>query len=452
MRTRLIALSCLAVASAVLGNNPVLAQSISGGTIAGVVKDPSGATVPGATLKLRNAVTSYEQTATSDASGAYRFNNVPLNTYRLSTTAPGFSALTQTINVASTVPLTSDVVLMMAEVSTSVDVVETAGAVVLNEPSAHTDADTMIFSKLPSFDPAAGLSSVINNSTGGTSGDANGFFHPLGDHAQVSFVIDGQPISDQQSKVFSTQIPANAIQNHGADYRRSRCPVRRQVEPGGERHDEIRAWEPRSLSAASRPTGVRSGLGVRTPTSASALPKFGNFIAINGMRTGHFLDTPEFLPIHDIGNNENIFDRLDYQPDAERCVPPESVRGPQLVPGSEQLRPAQPGPETTRDDLERRAGLSAHLRLAIAADGEPVRAARPGQLLWKPRSVRRYSGDDVAEPLPDQLRREGRSGRTRTDRHNLKFGTQIQQTRLLENFALGITDPTSNPVCLGCRR
>ena len=33
------------------------------------------------------------------------------------------------------------------------------------------------------------------------------------------------------------------------------------------------------------------------------------------MRTGHFLDTPEFLPIHDIGNNETIFDRMDYQPD-----------------------------------------------------------------------------------------------------------------------------------------
>ncbi len=39
--------------------------------------------------------------------------------------------------------------------------------------------------------------------------------------------------------------------------------------------------------------------------------KLGNFIAVNGVRTGHFLDTPEFLPIHDIGNNENIFDRVD---------------------------------------------------------------------------------------------------------------------------------------------
>ncbi len=69
------------------------------------------------------------------------------------------------------------------------------------------------FSKLPTFDASAGLSSIINNSTGGTAADANGFFHPLGDHAQVSFVIDGQPISDQQSKVFSTQLPPDAIQS-----------------------------------------------------------------------------------------------------------------------------------------------------------------------------------------------------------------------------------------------
>ena len=35
------------------------------------------------------------------------------------------------------------------------------------------------------------------------------------------------------------------------------------------------------------------------------------------------------------------------------------------------------------------------------------------------------------------------------DADSLKFGTQIQQTRLLENFSLGITNPDLNPVCLG---
>src|SRR5260370_33651477 len=67
--------------------------------------------------------------------------------------------------------------------------------------------------KLPAVDPGAGLAQALVYSTGGVAADANGFFHPLGDHAQVSFVVDGQPISDQQSKLFSTQLPTSAIQS-----------------------------------------------------------------------------------------------------------------------------------------------------------------------------------------------------------------------------------------------
>jgi hypothetical protein len=43
--------------------------------------------------------------------------------------------------------------------------------------------------------------------------DSNGLFHGLGDHASNSFSVDGQPITDQQSKVFSNQIPADSIQS-----------------------------------------------------------------------------------------------------------------------------------------------------------------------------------------------------------------------------------------------
>ena len=42
-------------------------------------------------------------------------------------------------------------------------------------------------------------------------------------------------------------------------------------------------------------------------------PKWGNFIAVNGLNTGRFLDGPEFAVMHDKGNEENVFDRLDYQ-------------------------------------------------------------------------------------------------------------------------------------------
>jgi hypothetical protein len=76
---------------------------------------------------------------------------------------------------------------------------------------------------------------------------------------------------------------------------------------------------------------TRSGLGVSPPhgqittsygsfgTSnagfdlAYGSQKWGNFIAANGLDTGRFLDGPEIGVQHDKGNQENIFDRIDYQ-------------------------------------------------------------------------------------------------------------------------------------------
>ena len=447
MKIRSITLSCMALGAALFAVSSALAQSISGGTITGVVKDPSGATVPGAVLKLRNAVTSYEQSAASDDTGSYRFNNVPLNTYQLTTTALGFSAASQTINVANAVPLAADVTLMMGEVSTSVNVVETAGAVVMNEPNAHTDADTMIFSKLPSFDPAAGLSSVINNSTGGTSSDANGFFHPPGDHAQVSFVIDGQPISDQQSKVFSTQLPANAVQNlqlitgaPDAQY--------------GDKSSLVVNATTKSGLGATRPSGSIEtfwgsfGTWGENATYATGTPKFGEFIAIDTVRTGHFLDTPEFLPIHDIGNNETIFDRMDYQPDGRDAF------HLNLYVARNWFQVPNDYDQLSQDQKQR-------VMTWNVAPGYQHTFGTQALLTINP-FVRRdqvnYYGS--RNPLADNpaaisqtrfLTNYGMKADLAIThgRNNVKFGTQLQQTRLLENFSMGITNPNLNPVCLG---
>src|SRR5262249_38324534 len=144
--------------------------------------------------------------------GTFRFTNVPQNPYHLEITAPGFDTFAQDLSVRSAVAMQVKAALTVAGSNTSVTV-EAAGADLLElHPSAHTDVDRSQFSKIPAIDPGAGLSQAIVYSTGGVAADANGFFHPMGDHAQVSFVVDGQPISDQQSKVFSTQLPTSAIQ------------------------------------------------------------------------------------------------------------------------------------------------------------------------------------------------------------------------------------------------
>src|SRR5205823_1294360 len=82
-----------------------------------------------------------------------------------------------------------------------------------NDPTFHTDVDRQLFDKLPLESQSSSLSSLVTLATPGIAADSNGLFHGMGDHAENSFSVDGQPITDQQSKVFSNQIPLDAVQS-----------------------------------------------------------------------------------------------------------------------------------------------------------------------------------------------------------------------------------------------
>jgi hypothetical protein len=182
------------------------------GTIEGTVVDPTGASVSNAEVTAHNPVRGYSQTVKSSSDGAFRLTNLPRNPYHLEVKASGFSTFSQEIDIRNAIPIQVKASLALAGAQTSV-IVEGAAEAIEVDPSAHVDVDRSQLQRMPAFDPAGSLSQAIVYSTGGVAADGNGFFHPLGDHAQVSFVVDGQPISDQQSKVFSTQLPTSAIQN-----------------------------------------------------------------------------------------------------------------------------------------------------------------------------------------------------------------------------------------------
>src|SRR5262249_2477649 len=97
-------------------------------------------------------------------------------------------------------------------VNTEVNI-QSSEAVLENVPAPHTDVDESLIARLPVRSPGSGLSDVVTFAAPGVAADSNGLFHPLGDHAQTSIVIDNQAISDQSSKAFSTQVPVNAIQS-----------------------------------------------------------------------------------------------------------------------------------------------------------------------------------------------------------------------------------------------
>src|SRR5579883_1730275 len=428
-----------------LTGSVLYAQSISSGTVQGTITDPSGALVVGAEVRLAHPVTNFQQTVTTDNSGAYRFTNVPMNEYQLSVKAMGFAPDSEHVDVRSTLPITLNITLKVATETTSVTV-EAAGAQVETDTSTHQDVDRSTFLKLPTFDPGGALNQAITYSTGAVAADANGFFHPVGDHADTSYMIDGQPITDQQSKTFSTQIPLNALQNMqlitgavNAEY--------------GDKTSLVVNASTRSGLGATKPFGSIDsswssfGTWAENASLGFGSPAFGNFLPLNGVRSGRFLDTPELLPIHDIGNNESIFDRLDWQPTPVDAVHFDlfAVRNWFQVPNSlDQLSQDQkqrvltwniaPGYQHT---------FSAHTLFTL----NPY--VRRDQVNYYA-SRNTFADTPVSASQKRFLTNLGvKADIAHTHgRHDIKAGLQIQQWRLDERFQFGITDPAYNPVCL----
>ena len=285
------------------------AQSNSG-TVSGVVTDPSGAVVPGATVMIQNPVSQYSRTATTDKSGHFQFPNLPFNPYHLTVAMSGFGTFVQDVDVSSVVPINLTVPLNVSAASSTVTV--EGEDLIENDPTFHTDVDRGLFQKLPLESQSSSLSSLVTLASPGVAADSNGLFHGLGDHASNSFSIDGQPITDQQSKVFSNQLPSNSIQS---------LEVISGAPPAeyGDKTSLVINVTTRSGQGLTKPVGnITSSYGTFGSATGSidlgyGGQNWGNFFELDGLNTGRFLDPPEFAAFHDKGNEQNIFDRIDRQ-------------------------------------------------------------------------------------------------------------------------------------------
>lgn len=425
-------------------------------------------------VTIENPVSHYTRQTTTDSLGNFDFANVPYNNYHVTASASGFSSASQDTDVRSAVPLQIKFALQLGAAASSVTV-EAGTDLVETETSTHTDVDRAVIDKLPVESQSSSLSSIITLSSPGVAADSNGLMHGLGDHAENSFSLDGQPIDDQQSKVFSNEIPSDAVQSleviEGA--------------PPAEFGDKT------SLIIV---IATRSGLGVNPPhgdvtasygTFGTGNGKFdlafggkavGNFISLSGLDTGRFLDTPEFQVYHDHGNEANLFDRFDFKTsdansfaldfgytrswfqnpnsfDAQTAdawsglVVNNGGLGPNGLPVGDtdqrsKIRTFNIAPTWTRL-------LNPNTVLTVGG------FARQDQYNYFP------SRDPFADFIPDlqdetigQNRRLTNLG-LRSDVsyikgiHNLKAGVTYQNTILTEADSFGIVDPLFNPVCLG---
>ena len=306
-------LAALAVVFCLVLGLSAYAQSGGNSTsVTGTVSDPSGAVVANATVEIRNPVSAFSRSTTTDSSGKFSIPNVPFNPYHVTVTAEGFNPYSQDIDVRSSVPVNLGIGLKVGTSRESVTVEATGGDLIENDPTFHTDIDRDLFDKIPLESVSSSVSSLVTLSSPGIAADSNGLFHGLGDHAENSFSVDGQPITDQQSKVFSNQIPLDSIQS---------MEVISGAPPAeyGEKASVVINVTTRSGQGVTTPHGsVTASYGSFGTSSAGfdlayGGANWGNFISANGLNSGRFLDPPEFTVIHAKGNEENIFDRVDFQ-------------------------------------------------------------------------------------------------------------------------------------------
>jgi hypothetical protein len=291
----------------------VYAQSGGSSTsVTGTVVDPTGAVVGNATVVIHNPVSGFNRSTATDNAGKFSIPNIPFNPYHLEINGSGFAPYSQDVDVRSVVPVSLNITLQVKGSAETVTV-EGAGQDLLEKTSTfHTDVDRDLFDKMPLESRTSSVSSLVTLSSPGIAADSNGLFHGLGDHAENSFSVDGQPITDQQSKVFSNQIPLDSIES---------MEVISGAPPAefGEKTSVVINVTTRSGQGMTSPKGSvtasygsfgTADLGINFGYGGQ---KWGNFISASGLNSGRFLDPPEFAVIHDKGNEENLFDRVDFQ-------------------------------------------------------------------------------------------------------------------------------------------
>ncbi|HWP83895.1 MAG TPA: carboxypeptidase-like regulatory domain-containing protein, partial [Terriglobia bacterium] len=95
----------------------------TGGSILGEVRDESGASIPGATIRVTNVETGITRTTATDAAGRYRVPNLPVGSYQLEASFPGFKSVTRTgISLAIGQDAVVNLALQVGDVAERVEV------------------------------------------------------------------------------------------------------------------------------------------------------------------------------------------------------------------------------------------------------------------------------------------------------------------------------------------
>lgn len=428
-----------AAAAAVL-SSALLAQNTA--TIAGSVADPSGAAIPAALVVVENSVTKFHTQSETDSSGAFAVRNIPFHTYTVSVRRAGFQPHAETVSLRSAVPVELNVRLALAASAESVTV--TASSELLVDPEetgTHIQMNQADIERLALQTGNKGIESVIVSFPGFVQ-NANGAIHPRGAHNQMTFVIDGMPISDQLTGAFANAVDPNIVQT--VELFTGNVPVEYGAKVSGVANITTKSGlgTGRRFSGNVLLNAARFDLLSQVTQVAGEQGRFGYSAIVNTSKSNRHLDSVSLDNLHNGGNNQRGFLRLDWQAGPRDILRLNAMSGRssyQLA----NLRSQHANGMDQRQLLRDASGSLGWVRTIDARTTlESTTSYRSTVAQLSP-----SAGDTpVTASQARHLSTFTTGARLNAIRgpHNLRLGFDVQRFPVSEHFTFGITEPGFN--------
>ena len=409
---------------------PLFAQSRIG-TVQGMVKDPTGALVRNAKVTVTQPLTGYNQTVQTDEQGSFKLVNVPFNTYKVQAEAAGFQTAEQSVDLESTIPLNVDLSLALSGATANVTVTTDNSAVLEQDrTSSDTDLNQSLLERPLGASPSRAIEAMVASAPGFVTDD-NGRMHPRGSESQVQYVVDGVPVTDNMSAIFSTSLDARTLRT--VEVLTGGIPAEFGDKLAGVINVNTRSGLEGPTQGGLSLSGGSFSTGEIAADFATHTKKFGFLTNLSTTTSQRYLDPPTIDNFHNFGRTGKGFFRLDYQFGQN-----DSIRSVLTFGGSNFQVPNRLEQELAGQDLRQRLrdnsqnvtyqhifspnsvaqfsffNRSSHARLTSNPTATPVVA-------FQDRTLKNYGG-------------LGSLSLTRGS-HNIKFGGQVTVTPLNETFS-----------------
>src|SRR5215204_6364791 len=183
--------------------------------------------------------------------------------------------------------------------------------------SSDTDINQTLLERPVGAAPSRAIESIVA-STPGFVTDDNGRMHPRGSESQVQYVVDGVPVTDNMSAIFSTSLDARTLRT--VEVLTGGIPAEFGDKLAGVVNVNTRSGLEGPTQGSLSFSGGSFSTGEVGADFSTHTKRFGLLANLSATTSQRYLDPPSIDNFHNFGRTGKGFFRLDYQFDQNNSL------------------------------------------------------------------------------------------------------------------------------------